>query len=60
MQWKRSSLFHFISEEDILLIFDDDDDVDDADDRNLLHKVVAVVLQFAQEVPSLRDEDWGN
>ena len=28
------------------------------DDQNLLHNVVAVVLQLAQEVPSLRDEDY--
>ena len=27
------------------------------DDQNLLHNVVAVVLQLAQDVPSLRDED---
>ena len=28
------------------------------DDQNLLHNVVAVVLQLAQDVPSLRDEDY--
>ena len=39
---------------------DEDCDNDDNDDGNLLHKVVAVVLQFAHEVPSRRDEDWRN
>ena len=40
---------------------DEDEDVDHEgdvhDDSHLLHKVVAVVLQLAHEVPSLRDED---
>ena len=36
---------------------DDHDEGDVQDDSHLLHKVVAVVLQLAQEVPSLRDED---
>ena len=30
---------------------------ENVDDQNLLHNVVAVVLQLAQDVPSLRDED---
>ena len=32
--------------------------IENVDDQNLLHNVVAVVLQLAQEVPSLRDEDY--
>ena len=36
---------------------DDHDEGDVQDDSHLLHKVVAVVLQLAHEVPSLRDED---